>query len=175
MPSTVCRDLSRRYLGGRSEGACMKSSTSSNRWARQSTAGRSATSAGMAPWIKPSRSAPGNFEATLQLPSGGGIVADSSPNAEYAELMARAPCCGVRSSCGGRSLVGQDTGMRRRYCSSITTTLSPTTWCRHSWYWEPWSKYIETMRYHRRGARARAFPPVTRRDRARPDAGSPCR
>ncbi len=62
----------------------------SNRWAGSCTAAQWVTSAGTAIWIKPSPSARWYFAATrYSYQAGGGIVADSSPQAEYDELMAK--------------------------------------------------------------------------------------
>jgi anthranilate synthase component 1 len=57
---------------------------------RSCTAVRWATSAGTATWIRRSPSAPWCFRGdTYSYQAGGGIVADSSPQAEYDELMAK--------------------------------------------------------------------------------------
>jgi anthranilate synthase component 1 len=56
-----------------------KSSTNSNRWAGSSTAGRSATSAGVATWIKRSPSARWSFEATRTVTKPGAVSSPTVP------------------------------------------------------------------------------------------------
>jgi len=151
-----------------------KSSTSSNRWAGSSTAGRSATSAAWRHGSSHHDPHPGISRRRLRTKRGA-VSSPTVPECRIRRLMAKSAVLRRALELAAKVSSGQDTGMRPKILLIDNSTLSPTT-CASILGLEPWSKYIETMR-----------SPPTRRSRSSlptchlagtghaPGRGSPCR